>query len=296
MKNFIFVCVGICALGLSFGVSAQVTGLGYKVAVLDSGIMTNTNISSARIAKQFCLSTQDVTTGNSTNATDGFVHYTKASTCRFGSTSDFIRTDAAMVPRVTEHNFNAIYDFHRFASPHGTYVADQVLAMAPNARLLPTNITYYGADREIRVDGTLTQCGVHGPDDTVPDADRPTRENACYGLANPFGNSTLMGRIVSQGNVAAINFSASAEASCFFNNDQFSSITNLGIPILAAAGNGGPGASIRWPACNPNVITVGAGVDLGGGRLASYTSDNGQIDFFAEGGITEYDTLQLSRG
>ena len=209
MKICVLIFLSILSIVSSSSLQAQFTGAGFKIAVIDTGIMNDAPINPLQLDRQFCFSADNNISDGSTNATDGYVHYDVASTCRFGSTSDFSRADAAMVPRVTEHNFSAIYDFHRFASRHGSYVTLEVLQMAPEARIISVNNSVYLANREALIAQNLrVACGPHGPEDDVPDADRPTRRDICYARQTPFGNQNLMGQIISSGNVAAINYYA----------------------------------------------------------------------------------------
>lgn len=65
-------------------------------------------------------------------------------------------------------------------------------------------------------------------------------------------------------------------------NEFFGALGEIGISLVAAAGNTGTPADITFPANCPNVITVGA-TNLGG-ALASYSNYGAHIDVMAPGG------------
>lgn len=276
---------------------AQFTGSGFKVAVFDSGIMSDSTIGSSKIDAEYCWSAADQKTPDSVQAsvlddsipsTDGWFDYEIASMCRNGVETNL--TGSNPTPRKTWH-WNQQYDWHYFGEPHGTNVTERILEAAPNAKIVSINTTFYDASILVRLPGTTedVECGVHGPDEAIPDSDRPTRIGSCYPRKFAISSQAVLDKIVSRGNVAAINYSAENFDSCNNHSALFKSITDAGIAIVSGSGNRGIGTSIGFPACNPYVIAVGS-ASASTGDIDAFTSTGGvgKIDFFADGFSTDY--------
>ena len=280
----------IAVIGLMFYVIcnsyafAQYTGTGQKVVVIDSGLMSDDAVRLSKTSMQYCSSRQNDITSDSTNATDGFVHYNIASTCRFGAASSS-HSSASVVPRETEHNFSAIYNYHRFGSPHGSYVTKQVTDTASGASIFAINTSYYSSAKNLDAN---TTCGHHSASDIK--IDLPSNYSNCYPHKNPFSDPLLVNQILSSNNVAAVNISSGEELSCSTSSNQINTIVSSGIPIIAGSGNNGNGSRVLWPACHSSVISVGAATLGGGGSVRSFTSDRGIIDFVAVGETLNYDS------
>lgn len=261
---------------------AQYTGAGQNVVVVDSGTMLDDTQTINKTISQYCTSVQDEITPDSTNATDGYVHYDRASTCSLGAVTS---SASATVPRKTEHNFSAIYNFHDFGSPHGSYVSKQIRDFAPASSIIAINNSFYSASSMLDAN---TSCDYHSASDVK--ADLPTNFQNCYPHINPFTDPQFVSQILSTSNIAAVNISIGANLPCTTSSSHINNIVASGVPIVSASGNSGTGTNVTWPACHPSVISVGAGTLAGGGSVSSYTSDNGIIDFLAFGETINYDS------
>jgi len=252
-------------LGCLLSGELMANGSGWKVALIDTGLMRNHPNISSRINEQLCWSRADKRTGDSTDAQTGFVHFDIASTCPSGRTSEFSLRDAATVPRRYTHNFNAIYDWHYFGARHGSNVLEQARRVASRADYIIVNNSYYSASNIGKdSNGQDVSCGYHGPDDSVPDSRRPSDKVSCYIPHNAEKQSSI---------------------SCNNNNTIFKDLKNRNIAFVASAGNKGANGAVQYPACNPHTISVGATI---GNQIAPITSLQGNIDFFADGRGFDY--------
>lgn len=297
MKSKLLLCIALYAAIGSTLTHAQFTGAGYKVAVIDSGVMLDDTSGRSIVVKQLCGSRADGKTPDSTNALNGFVHYNIASTCPSGGTN-LNSTNSAILPRVTEHNFHdaATYNYHSFGSPHGSNVINEVRLIASSVGIVAVNDSYYSANAKIDpLAPTPVQCGYHSASEVNTEV--PLNAGNCYLYNNTFNNSNLINQVLQTSNLAAINVSLGQNLSCNTSSSQIASIVNSGIAIIAASGNSGSGSRVGWPACNQHVISVGAGsISSNGGSISSYTSDVGIIDFFADGEIITYDNNNFGVG
>ena len=137
---------------------------------------------------------------------------------------------------------------------------------------------------------------MHGPDDSVPDIQRPTRIIDCYPLGGALEDAEVVNRILANGNVAAINYSGgSTTKNCNTSSELFKDTVNQGIALIAAVGNGGANTRVAHPACNPHVIAVGS-TDFLGESIKNYTNQVGNIDFFANDFISDAYTDAPTQG
>jgi hypothetical protein len=279
-------------------IPALANGSGWKIAIIDTGLMDNHPNISSRINDQLCWSENDDKTSDSTNATTGYVHYDIASTCPNGAKSNLTSSNSGTVPRKTEHNFSAIYDYHYFGARHGSTVLNEARFLASGARFIVVNNSYYSQDNKtFNSNGDVADCGYHGPngnDSDFPDRRKPSDLVGCYDPSDAEKQTSIINAIKNRGNVAAINYSASKTESCNNNNAIFRDLKDSNIAFVASAGNGGPSGNVKYPACNPNVISVGALKSRTDLTVAPSTSLQGKIDFFADGRGADYLANSLS--
>lgn len=129
---------------VSFGQSvAQVNGTGFKIAIIDTGLIRGFH-PTTRVIDQMCVSRSDKLSEDSyspqlpdntafpSNGPVAWFDYERASTCRNGVTRDLGSDDAAEVPRRTWHQWGD-YNWNNFSSSHGTNVAQVASANAIGA-------------------------------------------------------------------------------------------------------------------------------------------------------------------
>jgi hypothetical protein len=105
------------------------------------------------------------------------------------------------------------------------------------------------------------------------------------GTMNTFNVAAGIAQAVNNGPPTIINLSLGSSGDSPFLHDMIRQVTQLGIPVFAAAGNDGSAAPF-YPAAYPEVISVTAGNQ---GRLASYANYGDFVDLMAPGsGVVYY--------
>lgn len=278
MKLFCSVIIVGCFLTTPILAQTVPTGSGWRVGVIDSGIMEDhTAIMSPRnrIDDQACDTNPHIDIPVISSHRD----FKQATTCKHDAPSDFISSDAAIVPRKVEHAL-FLPDFE-FGEPHGSNVSKVIIENAVNADIIATNASFFNSELEYQdPQGNMFECDVH--------ADKNAK---CY---RTVSSTNLLNWISGKSKVASINMSYGSGASCSTNSSTFNNIVkNKKIALVASSGNGKSAAPVQWPACNQHVISVGA---LKEDDIAEYTSLIGPIDFFANGDDRDYKTNQLIQG
>ena len=297
-----FCCYLLLILGLVCSESSMsqnqngATGRGQRIVVIDSGIFTDEARSQQRITHQWCYSRADEEVAGAPGHRD----FEIVSTCQEGATLSLPLTNSniAELPRILRHSFQNpdIYFNHVYGTRHGTTVYNELTVLSPGAEFIVLNATFYDANRGPNgSDPEDILCGVHGPGNQeglfLPDEQQPSDSSSCYGVQQSFLNNEVVGRIVGPrfDNIAAINYSIASLnpfvrlENCFVGNSTFEIIKERHIAVVAAAGNNGEDElPVGWPACNTNVISVGA-LNASGRIAASTSVVGGQIDFFASG-------------
>ena len=305
--------LGISLVSLAFITFAPVSfaqffGTGQKIAIIDSAVLrAEAGFSRSIFDEQLCFSRADdlvnseqVKIADNTIPTLGpsemYRHYTVASTCKNGVEKDYSSSDAAEGQRQTWH-YRPLYDWHFFGLSHGTNVTLQVLDNARDVKIISVNSAFYSAKNKFRSESNDEQeCGFHGTDTRIPLLSRPSEKIACYSVSDAFHEPEVFDRIIARGNVAAINISSgNDQTSCSSQAAFYASIKNRGVAVVAAVGNGGVSARVGFPACDQSVISVGA-LDGPNGNIASYTSQNGHIDFLANGTMENYTKTNFISG
>ena len=263
---------------------AQEDGAGQRIVVMDSGLATGDSFA-GRVLAQWCWSRPSKLSSVSANPES--VHYDIFSMCRNGNASDFSSANAAEIPISTFHNIAPYYTNHLFGTNHGSLVLGEAATTARNASFIVINNTFYDSSRSaLNINGVPSTCGIHGPNQTpmnIPGLQQPSGSIGCYSPSDAERQAEVISKILTTSNIAAINYSAFAIASCTLNDSIFRTLKDRNIAFVAAAGNEGPNGPIRYPACNSNVISVGAvTTDLAG--VHPVTSLNGpKLDFLADG-------------
>ena len=292
-----FAVLGLLYLSLpavSLGQSNP-NGTGQKIVIVDSGIYNDDTVDffNSHIIDQWCVSKSD-TQSEASEVFGTFNDLEEASLCIDGATVDLDSPNAAELPRRVFHSsLPGEYSTHEFGTRHGSAVFNDIVTRAFGARFIIATNAYYNAENIFSFDsnGEPILCGVHGPNNPnglVRPGVQPSEAAICYDPADALMNSGFIERILGQNNVAAINYSAGAisqaeeDIRCFLGNSVFERLKSENIAVVAAAGNRGSSSPVEWPACNSNVIAVGAlNAD---GTVASTTSTaTNNIDFFAIG-------------
>ncbi len=267
------------------------TGVGQKIAIIDSGIYSDALLKSSRVVDELCWSRPDQASQD-TGSRPGVNDLEIGSLCKNGDQSDFQSSNAATLPRITRHSsLSNEYANHTYGTAHGTRVYEEALSFAPDSRFIIVANGYYDASNRITFNGVDdTPCGVHGPNGNVDDdgSVKPSNDSRCYNPEESFRQIEVINQIRNSGNVAAINFSAGSisnnliATNCSLNSSIFQDLKSDNIAFVAAAGNRGASAPVEYPACNRDVIAVGA--LKADGTIYNNTSRGiGQIDFFASG-------------
>ena len=292
VASYLLLILGlVCSETSSSQNQNSATGSGQRIVVIDSGISRDEAESQNRITHQWCHSRADVEVAGEPGHRD----FEVASMCPDGRdfSLSFSRTNVAEIPRVVRHSFQNpdIYFNHVYGNMHGTIVYNLLTTSSPDAEFIVINNSYYDAN----LGPADTPCGVHGPGNQngsiIQGQQQPTDSQECYGLNLSFLDARIGEAIVgpSFDNIAAINFSAGIpegslmQRSCFVGDAAFEVYKQRGIAFVAGTGNGGEEEQpVLWPACNNNVISVGA-LDRQN-QIADITNLNGaQIDFLADG-------------
>ena len=255
-------------------------GSGWKVAIIDTGIMSDQGSNLNKTTEQLCWSIND--------DRSEFDEFVKASTCIDGAQNDLNSSSAAVVPRIVSRSPLDIEPLARsnyyFGARHGSVVLDEARysSGATGATFVAVNNSYYDSSNEATIGANTITCGFHGPDQSVPDNRWPSDHAGCYSPSDAEKQASVISKINAAGNVASINYSAEKLENCANNTANFLNFKNSNIAVVAAVGNRGSGSTVLYPACNQHVISVGAlNPDL---TLASTTSLGGyKVDFFADG-------------
>lgn len=118
---------------------------------------------------------------------------------------------------------------------------------------------------------------------TSLDVQQPSSSIGCYSPNDAERQSEVIAKILTQSKVAAINYSADAVANCNLNSSVFRTLKDRNIAFVASAGNEGASSFIGYPACNPNVISVGVHDPINN-SVHPVTSLRGiKLDFLADG-------------
>ena len=281
---------------------AEFDGTGLKIVIIDSGVIKTETELLSKVVDQLCWSLSDQLSDDSYqfNIEDDtrlprpnvlqWFDYERASTCKNGAMQDFTSPDAAEIPRRTWHwevdDGSDVYDWNYFGVSHGTNVANIVDVFASGSEIIAINHTYYNSEQKANPDFPNSDCGVHGPDDSIPDIQRPTRMQNCYPVTSAVTAPEVVNKILSYNNVAAINYSAGGSSdSCNENSDLFKRLIDQGIAIVSSTGNNGNDHSVFYPACNQHVIAVGA-IDVNE-NIVDTTNLIGNVDFFAYDSTTD---------
>ena len=296
MKTLIAISLSLSLLLPAITV-AQSNGSGQKIVIMDSGLATG-DFFRNRVVDQWCWSRPSVLFNNeASNSNPEARHYNIFSMCQNQAQSDFSTSTAAQIPRTAFHNIAPYYTNHVFGTNHGSTVLGKAAVTASGARFIVINNTYYDSNRRsLDVNGERKQCGFHGPNGTpmnIAGVQQPSSSIGCYSPHDAERQSEVMAKVLVTSNVAAVNYSADAVANCNLNNSTFRTLKDRNIAFIASAGNGGASSFIGYPACNSNVISVGA-VTANLNSVHPVTSLRGvKLDFLATGTAPDLSLIHI---
>lgn len=238
--------------------AAGTTGEGKVVAVIDSGVDGDHPGLVGSVIDTACY-----LDGVPTFASNPGVSVTEL--CENGTRSDTSAEPCATIPA---------------SCSHGTAVAgvvsgdDETLTgVAPEAGIMALRVTAV-------VEGLADDSDPEYPYSAyIPEAGVLAALEHVYSMRNTY-------------DIAAVNLSLGGDpGSCSDGawEDVIERLTDAGIAVVAASGNYGWEDSITFPACLPDVISVGA--TTAAGEVASFTSSSTELDLLAPGSPVETTVL-----
>jgi subtilase family protein/S-layer family protein len=239
------VTVGAAALQLGGS-----TGAGRAVAVIDSGVDVDHPGLIGSVIEQGCF-LEGVPTF------DGSPGVSVAELCANGTRSDTSAAPCSIIPA---------------SCTHGTAVAGVITGddatytgVAPDADIIALRVTAV-------VEGLAAEGDPEYPYRAyIPEAGVLAALERVYSLRDTY-------------DIAAVNLSLGGDPGTCQDSaweDVIGRLTDAGIAVVAASGNNGWEDSITFPACLPDVISVGATTSSGG--VAPFTSSSPDLDLLAPG-------------
>lgn len=255
--------------------SAQLTGAGQTIAILDSGIDNNHPWFSGRIADQACFS-RDI------KAADGS-YAARASCPGPGGTlvpGPVLGAGAAQSPTSATISGDSFgLDAFRVVYGHGTHVAGIAAGkatgggVAPDAKLLAVNASSMSFTLNLFGQGPLVV--------PVPAFDDRDLLAGLDWINNQRTRFSIAAVNVSLGTPPSGSGSCGTSGNAAVNG-AIGRLAANGISVVAAAGNDGVKSALAWPACLPQVLSVGATDDVSG-AVAPFSDSSSALDVLAPG-------------
>jgi subtilisin family serine protease len=242
-------------IGAHAAAERGITGAGYSVAVLDTGIDRSHPFLSGRVVLEACFSSNDP---------DRNIR----SACPDGSTQQ-IGPFAALPPSASiGYAYHGTHVAGIAAGPDGKTARGRIDGVASGADIVAIQVFY--------ILDSPTQC--------FPSAS-PCLQS---GSENQVRALEFIKEVGQTYNVAAVNLSLGAYPARLDCDDSgfktiFDQLTEMGIAVVAAAGNNGDSAGLALPACVSTAISVGA-VD-NSDVVQDFSNSSGNLDILAPGKV-----------